>query len=132
MKIIFFRASKLGFRVCEKIIADGFNVSAIFTLEENFSIKHKSDQEKIDVKNVLYHDFSCLSSFGIPIYKTSGKIDQYREFIEKLKPDLIVVAGWYHILPRSILSLPALGTVGLHASLLPKYRGNAPLVWAMI
>jgi len=132
MKIIFFGASKLGYRVCEKIIADGFDVSAIFTLEENFSIKYKSDQEKTDVKNVLYHDFSCLSSFGTPVYKTSGKIDQYRELIEKLQPDLIVVAGWYHILPRSILRLPTLGSVGLHASLLPKYRGNAPLVWAMI
>jgi methionyl-tRNA formyltransferase len=49
-----------------------------------------------------------------------------------LRPDIIIVVGWYYILPRSLRELAPLGAAGLHASLLPKYRGGAPLVWATI
>lgn len=43
-----------------------------------------------------------------------------------------MVVGWYRIIPETVLSVPARGFVGIHASLLPQYRGGAPLVWAMI
>lgn len=54
------------------------------------------------------------------------------ERLQEWKPDVIVVVGWYHIIPEEIRTLPPLGTIGFHASLLPKYRGGAPLVWAII
>ena len=54
------------------------------------------------------------------------------KLVEELRPDLCVVVGWYRIIPERTLSIPSKGFVGIHASLLPKYRGGAPLVWAMI
>jgi methionyl-tRNA formyltransferase len=57
------------------------------------------------------------------------------EFVELLKtmaPDAIVVVAFGQILPKSILDLPKYGCVNVHASLLPKYRGAAPIQWAVI
>jgi methionyl-tRNA formyltransferase len=60
---------------------------------------------------------------------------RHPEFVEQLaqlKPDLIVVAAYGQILPKSILDLPARGCLNVHASLLPKYRGAAPIQWAIL
>ncbi len=57
-----------------------------------------------------------------------------RQFIAELrglKPDLIVVVAYGHILPPAILDLPRLGCLNVHTSLLPKYRGAAPIQWAI-
>ncbi len=64
-----------------------------------------------------------------------NRIKNSPEVIEKIKglePDLIVVAAYGKILPEEILNLPRLGCINLHASLLPSYRGAAPINWAMI
>jgi len=47
-------------------------------------------------------------------------------------PEFILVVGWYHIVPKEIRDMAKRGAVGLHASMLPNYRGGAPLVWALI
>ena len=52
--------------------------------------------------------------------------------LQDLKPDLIVVVAYGKILPLRILRLPAHGCINIHASLLPKYRGAAPIQWAII
>ncbi len=52
--------------------------------------------------------------------------------VEDLKPDLMVVIAFGRILPESLLTLPRFGTINIHASLLPKYRGAAPIQWAII
>jgi methionyl-tRNA formyltransferase len=54
------------------------------------------------------------------------------EILQGWRPDLIVVAAYGRILPREILDLPPLGCVNVHASLLPKYRGAAPIQWAIL
>ena len=51
--------------------------------------------------------------------------------IARPKPDLIVVAAYGHILPQTILDLPRFGCLNVHTSLLPKYRGAAPIQWAI-
>jgi methionyl-tRNA formyltransferase len=53
------------------------------------------------------------------------------EQIREMAPDLIVVVGYGQILPQSILDIPPHGTINVHASLLPKYRGAAPIQWAV-
>ncbi|MGA1823510.1 MAG: methionyl-tRNA formyltransferase, partial [bacterium] len=50
----------------------------------------------------------------------------------RLKPDLIVVCGWQRLICKEILTIPSLGTIGFHSSLLPKYRGRAPVNWAIL
>lgn len=71
---------------------------------------------------------------GLPIYQPE-KIKNNDEFIEKLKdlnPEIIIVVAYGKILPKEILDIPELGCINVHASLLPKYRGAAPIQWAVI
>ena len=91
----------------------------------------KGETEK--VKNVLYQDFNGLGTeYNIPVFTINQNIKSYYEEFEQLNPDFVLVIGWYYMLPKSFRDLPKKGMAGIHASLLPKYRGNAPLVWAMI
>ena len=60
------------------------------------------------------------------------KNDSFAEQITQLQPDFLVVVAFGHILPESILQLPKFGAINIHASLLPKYRGPAPIQWAVI
>jgi methionyl-tRNA formyltransferase len=57
--------------------------------------------------------------------------DDFRAQLAALKPDAIIVVGYGRIIPRWMLDLPALGNLNLHASILPKYRGAAPIQWAI-
>lgn len=57
--------------------------------------------------------------------------DEFRAQLSALKPDAIIVVGYGRIVPQWMLELPALGNINLHASLLPKYRGAAPIQWAI-
>ena len=70
----------------------------------------------------------------IPIYQPE-RIRKDPDFIKtlfNLSPDIIIVVAFGQILPESVLSIPRLGCINLHASLLPKYRGAAPIQWALI
>jgi len=62
----------------------------------------------------------------------SVKKKEFVEVVTRDKPDFLVVIAYGRILPKTILQLPKLGTINLHASLLPKYRGPAPIQWAII
>lgn len=70
-------------------------------------------------------------SHGIPSHEYTS-IDSLAEFLESTPADLAVVAGWYHMIPRRIRELFRFGAIGLHASLLPEFRGGAPLSWAIL
>lgn len=63
-----------------------------------------------------------------------GKVKDpaFLEEITKMAPDIIVVVAYGQLLPKSLLELPKLGCINVHASLLPKYRGAAPIHWAII
>jgi methionyl-tRNA formyltransferase len=71
--------------------------------------------------------------FGLPVLQPLKiKDPAFHETLRALKPDLIVVVAFGRILPPGILDLPPRGCINLHASLLPKYRGAAPIQWAII
>ncbi len=75
----------------------------------------------------------CAMQLGLPIVQPE-KIKTNNEFrtqLLEISPDAIVVVGYGRILPQWMLDLPPLGNVNLHASLLPKYRGAAPIQWAI-
>src|SRR5579872_1980609 len=57
--------------------------------------------------------------------------EEFRSQLTALKPDAIIVVGYGRIIPQWMLDLPPLGNINLHASLLPKYRGAAPIQWAI-
>ena len=60
------------------------------------------------------------------------KEESTAEFLSKFRPDFIVVVAYGHIIPKWMINLPKCGCINLHASLLPKYRGAAPIQWAII
>ena len=71
---------------------------------------------------------------NIPVYQPT-KIKNNTEFIEKIKslnPDVICVVAYGKILPKEILEIPGKGCINVHGSLLPKYRGAAPIQWAVL
>jgi methionyl-tRNA formyltransferase len=70
---------------------------------------------------------------GLPIAQPEGikSNDAFRAQLTALKPDAIIVVGYGRIIPQWMLDLPPLGNINLHASLLPKYRGAAPIQWAI-
>lgn len=70
---------------------------------------------------------------GLSVYQPDSlKNDDAYELIQNLNPDIIVVAAYGKILPKNILDYPKYGCVNIHASLLPKYRGAAPIQWAVL
>ena len=70
---------------------------------------------------------------GLPVYQPKKIRDaESIAYLEKLAPDVIVVAAFGQIIPKAILDLPKYGCLNIHASLLPKYRGAAPIQWAII
>lgn len=70
---------------------------------------------------------------GIPVYQPKRVRDpEFFPVLEQLKPDVIVVVAFGQLIPDSILNLAPLGCINVHASLLPKYRGAAPIQWAVL
>lgn len=70
---------------------------------------------------------------GLPVFQPPRLKDQFtRAFLSGYRPDAIVVVAYGHIIPQWMIDLPRLGCLNLHASLLPKYRGAAPVPWAII
>ena len=71
--------------------------------------------------------------YEIPVYQPKRVRDpEFIEVLRALAPEVIVVVAFGQILPKEILTLPPYGCVNIHASLLPKYRGAAPIQWAVI
>ena len=69
---------------------------------------------------------------GYPVSQPASiKTAAFVAQVEDLKPDVMVVIAFGRILPENLLTLPRLGTINIHASLLPKYRGAAPIQWAI-
>lgn len=77
------------------------------------------------------HNLSESGSTGKVLTPEDLKSEEFYQSLSELKPDLIAVVA-FRILPERIFSLPPSGTINLHASLLPKYRGAAPINWAII
>jgi methionyl-tRNA formyltransferase len=66
------------------------------------------------------------------IQPASVRTAEFMSYIEKYTPDFIVVVAFGHIIPKNILTISKIATINVHASLLPKYRGPAPIQWAII
>ena len=66
------------------------------------------------------------------IQPPSCRTAEFEKSMEKLQPDLFVIVAFGQIIPESLLAVPHMGVINIHASLLPKYRGPAPIQWAII
>ncbi len=134
MKFVFFGASKFSEELLNHLVSHALIPAAIFTIKQEFTISYSKEK----VKNYNFSDLQVIASKeNIPVYwidsgEEGRKTSDYYEVIEKINPDVILVLGWYYMLPAKIRALAKYGAWGIHASLLPDYAGGAPLVWAII
>ena len=99
-------------------------------MPEEFSISYSGRP----IRNVTYQDFGDLAKeFHVPLLEIErGLDDAALATIASWEPDFGLAIGWYYMIQASARELFPRGVAGIHASLLPRYRGGAPLVWAII
>ena len=125
MKILFMGTSEFAVPSLEKLIAEGFELVGIVTQPDRPSGRGKRLTPS-PVKVVA-------AAHNLPIHQPERV--RHRDSVHvlrELQPDVIVVAAFGQILPRSVLELPPYGCLNVHPSCLPKYRGAAPIQWALI
>jgi len=137
VKYLFFGATKYSKELLLHLISHDFFPEAIFAIPEKFLIKYRKDGIVRRMQNYNYANLKKIAqSYSIPYFEVDGsegkKMGDYLETIKSFSPDLILVLGWYYLVPKKIREVAPLGAWGIHASLLPKYAGGAPLVWAII
>jgi methionyl-tRNA formyltransferase len=125
MKIIFMGTPDFSLPSLESIYKSKHELIAVVTAPD----KERGRGQKVTFTPVK--EFALENK--IPVYqpeKLKGNIE-FAEHMKKLEPDLFVVVA-FRILPKEIFDIPKSGSFNLHASLLPKYRGAAPIQWALI
>ena len=125
MKVIFMGTPDFAVNTLEKIIEAGHEVMLVVTQPD----KPKGRGNTMQFPPVK----ECAVSHGLEVFQpVKIREDASVEYLKKFAPDIIIVAAFGQILPKSILDLPKYGCINVHASLLPKYRGAAPIQWAVI
>ena len=126
MRVVFMGTPDFAVGTLKALLEAGHDVAAVVT---------QPDKPKGRGKELLMTPVKAEAvKHNIPVFQPE-RVRKNEEFLEELKkiaPDVIVVVAFGQILPVSILTLPKYGCVNVHASLLPMYRGAAPLQWVII
>ncbi len=125
MRVVFMGTPDIAATCLEKILADGFEVVGVYTQPD----RPKNRGMKLafsPVKEVALK--ANLPVFQPESFRENDTVEQ----LKALKPDVIAVVAYGRILPQSVLDIPPLGCINIHASVLPSYRGSAPYQWAVL
>jgi methionyl-tRNA formyltransferase len=118
MKILFMGTPDFSVPVLRQLVEDGYEVAGVVTQPDK-PVGRKKEIKQTPVKEeAIKHN--------IPVYQPVKLREDYEEILA-LNPDLIVTVAYGQILPKAILETPKYGCINVHASLLPKYRGGAPI-----
>lgn len=125
MRIVFMGTPEFAVPSLKRLIADGHDIAAVYTQPD----KPKNRGMKLTPSPVkvvaLEHNIPVIQPDKV---RDPGVLEELTAF----QPELIVVVAYGKILPRAVFELPPLGCINVHSSLLPKYRGAAPINWAVI
>jgi len=125
IKIIFFGTPRFAEKILEKLVAAKYNVAAVFTQPDK-KIGRKQETRKSPVKELA-------EKKDIPVFDPRHlENEDVKSELAQIRPDLIVVAAYGKILPKSILEIPRCGAINVHASLLPIFRGASPIQEALL
>ena len=125
MKIVYMGTPDFAVNPLHALAESGYEVTGVVTQPDKPKGRGKSLLPTPVKEEALKH--------GFPVYQPVKVRDpEFLQVLEKLEPDIIVVAAFGQIIPKSILELPKYGCINIHASLLPKYRGAAPIQQAVI
>lgn len=125
MKIVFMGTPEFAAGSLQALIDAGHDILLVVT---------QPDREKGRGKKVAYSAVKeCALLNNLPVFQPERiKTEEAIEELKKYEADIYVVAAFGQILSKEILGLPRLGCINVHASLLPKYRGAAPIQWSII
>ncbi len=125
-KIVFMGTPIFAACSLDKLIQSGYNVVGVFTNPDTRAGR--------GMKTVMSPVKEVANSFKIPVFQPEKlrKNDEVIQVLNDLAPDVIAVVAYGKILPKEILELPKYGSINVHGSLLPKYRGAAPIQWSII
>jgi methionyl-tRNA formyltransferase len=120
VRVVFFGNHTVGVRTVEVIAAEA---------ELAGVIAHPPDEED----GVRYESvFDTATRWGVPVVRLPGRAPELGDVVSRWRPDLLWVTDYRYLISAPILALARLGAVNLHPSLLPRYRGRAPLNWAIL
>lgn len=125
MKIVYMGTPDFAVPPLEALVRSGYEVAAVVTQPDKPKGRGKTLMPTPVKEEAMKHD--------IPVYQPlKVREPEFVEILENIAPDIIVVAAFGQIIPKKILDMPKYGCINIHASLLPKYRGAAPIQWAVI
>ena len=125
MRIVFMGTPDFAVPSLRRLLADGHEIAAVYTQPD----KPKNRGMRLTASPVklvsVEHQIPVVQPQRL---RDPGVLEELRAF----QPELIVVAAYGKLLPREVIDLPPLGCINVHSSLLPKYRGAAPINWAVL
>ena len=125
MRIVFMGTPEFASVSLAELIQRGYEIAGVFT---------QPDKAKGRGMELSFSPVKQLAlEHGIPVFQPAKMRDGTAlEILKSLEPDLVVVVAYGRILPDDLLEVPPLGTINVHGSLLPKYRGAAPIQWSVL
>ncbi len=124
MRILFMGTPDFATLSLQRLVEDGHDICGVFTQPDK-----PRNRNKVTFSPVKEYALSQ----GIPVYQPLSMRDgEAFGIVQELAPELIVVVAYGRLLPEDILNAPKYGCINVHASLLPKYRGAAPINWAIL
>lgn len=125
MRVVFMGTPDFAAASLKKLLDESYNVVGVFT---------QPDKPKGRGMNLAFSPVKELAlDAGIPVFQPEKMRDGTAlEMLRALKPDVCVVVAYGRILPDDMLAVPPLGCINVHGSLLPAYRGSAPIQWAVL
>ncbi|MDE6627319.1 MAG: methionyl-tRNA formyltransferase [Lachnospiraceae bacterium] len=125
MRVVYMGTPDFAVNTLEAVVNAGHEVLMVVT---------QPDKEKGRGKKIMFTPVKEKAlEYGLTVVQPKRvKEEKFIEELEKLNPDVIVVVAFGQLLPERILNIPQFGCINVHASLLPAYRGAAPIQWAVI
>lgn len=124
MVLIFLGTPTFAVPTLERVVAAGHHVIAVFTQPD----RPKGRGGRLCASPVK----EAALRLGLPVYQPERvRSPEVVEQLGQMRPEAMVVVGYGQIIPQAIIDIPARGVINVHASLLPKYRGAAPIQWAI-
>lgn len=125
MNIVFFGSAPIAVSALDALVASRLNVIAVFSQPDRPAGRGGRMQMTAVKERAL--------ALGLPVFTPDHPKDQEAvRVLEEFAPDVAVVVAYGHLIPKSLLDIPAYGFINLHASILPKYRGAAPVPHAIL
>ena len=125
MRIVFMGTPDFSVPALKALVEAGHQVIAVVTQPD----KPKGRGKEVQMTPVKIQ----AMEYGIPVYQPAKVREaSFVEVLQGMEADVYVVIAFGQILPKAVLELPKYGCINIHASLLPKYRGAAPIQWCVI